>query len=600
MSQKYFYIILFINILSIFSDPNCEEGKNNCLLCNPITNLCHKCDKNIFKPDKNGGCEKNQKCTVGQNYCLVCDEKETLCQDCDEGYFPDEIGGCSNIPNCEVSYWGECLKCIKDFILVGDTIKICKSINSEDFNNCENINTNKGVCEKCAEKYFLNSGDKKCIKTENCYESALGVCTECNPNYYLNKKEDVCKPKKDNLNLFYCKVTLDDEKCEVCEDNYYLDNYGKCVEAKYCRIGNDLFQCESCISGYYLTFNNTCTKDKNCFDGNKNIGICTDCKLDFYLDYKDGKCKSNLEDNDLKFCQKVKNDECIECRPNYYLGEDKKCSTSNHCVESELGKCIECEDDFRLGLDNRCTNITKCIKTYVLSGECIECEDGYYYNKNAKKCQKAEGLFENCRNGNDYYCLSCKDDFYLKKKDYACLSNQEKGQFYMCTESSFYGDLCIGCLPGYFLGLDYKCSNITGCVQSENGDTCLECNNNYCLDLSTQTCINNKKVENEKTSFYYKCSKTDEKGKKCESCITGYSLNEEGICVNDKGCKEKDEDEKECKKCNKNFCLNKEFGCVLTDTKNCLECDDFLDFNKCTKCEKGFELDDDNECVESD
>ena len=170
----------------------------------------------------------------------------------------------------------------------------------------------------------------------------------------------------------------------------------------------------------------------------------------------------------------------------------------------------------------------------------------------------------------------------------------------MCTESSFYGDLCIGCLPGYFLGLDYKCSNITGCVQSENGDTCLECNNNYCLDLPTQNCINNKKVENEKTSFYYKCSKTDEKGKKCESCITGYSLNEEGICVNDKGCKEKDEDEKECKKCNKNFCLNKEFGCVLTDTKNCLECDDFLDFNKCTKCEKGFELDDDNECVESD
>ena len=47
-------------------------------------------------------------------------------------------------------------------------------------------------------------------------------------------------------------------------------------------------------------------------------------------------------------------------------------------------------------------------------------------------------------------------------------------------------------------------------------------------------------------------------------------------------------------------CLNKDFGCVLTDTKNCLECDDFLDFNKCTKCEKGFELDDDNECVESD
>ena len=72
------------------------------------------------------------------------------------------------------------------------------------------------------------------------------------------------------------------------------------------------------------------------------------------------------------------------------------------------------------------------------------------------------------------------------------------------------------------------------------------------------------------------------------------------ICVNDKGCKEKDEDEKECKLCNNNFCLNKDFECVLTDNKNCLECNDFLDFNKCTKCEEGFELDEDNQCVESD
>ena len=61
MSPKNFYIIFLVKILSIFSDPNCEEGKNNCLLCNPITNLCHKCDKNIFKPDKNGGCEKKIK-----------------------------------------------------------------------------------------------------------------------------------------------------------------------------------------------------------------------------------------------------------------------------------------------------------------------------------------------------------------------------------------------------------------------------------------------------------------------------------------------------------------------------------------------------------
>ena len=44
-----------------------------------------------------------------------------------------------------------------------------------------------------------------------------------------------------------------------------------------------------------------------------------------------------------------------------------------------------------------CTNITKCINTYALTDECIECEDGYYYNKNAKKCQEADELLKNVK-----------------------------------------------------------------------------------------------------------------------------------------------------------------------------------------------------------
>ena len=600
MSKQYIFLLILINILSVYSEPKCEEGKNNCVKCNPITNLCLKCDKNVFVPDENGGCENSKKCVVGINYCETCNEKETLCEECDIGYFPDENGGCSNIPNCEVSYRGECLKCIEDFILIGNNIKICKSLNSEDYKNCEKINELNGLCEKCSEDYYLNSGDKKCISIEHCYESSLGVCSECEQSYYLNKKENKCKEKKDNLKLYHCKVTLDDEKCELCEDDYHLDNYGKCVEAIYCRRGNDLFQCESCLSGYYLTYNNTCTNDKNCFDGDKATGICTDCKLDYYIDFKDGKCKSNLEDNEFKFCQKVSNGKCTQCRPNYYLGSDDKCSTSNHCVESDMGECIECEEEYRLGLDKRCTNTEKCTHTYSYKDECEECEDGYYYNVNDKKCIETDKYNEHCKNGNTYNCLNCKEGFYLLHKENICVSNKEKGQFYMCTESSFYGDLCIHCEKDYFLGLDYKCSNITGCVKSENGNKCNECNMYYCLDLPTRNCVNNKIVKSEEKKFYYKCNKTDEDGEECEVCINGYSLNKNGLCVNDKGCKEKDEEEESCKTCNNNFCLNKEFECVATDNKNCLECNDILDFNKCTKCKKGYELDDDNQCAESD
>ena len=600
MSIKSFYLIVLTIILTIYAEPYCEEGKNNCLKCNPITKLCFKCNIDIYIPDKNGGCENSKKCILGDNYCLNCNEEETLCQKCDSGYFPDENGGCSSIPNCEISYKGECLKCKEEFILIGDNkVKICKSINSEDFKNCEKINIIEGTCEKCSENYFLNNGDKKCISIDNCYESSFGICKKCKDNYYLNKRENKCKEKKDNLKLLNCKITFDDEKCELCDDNYYLDDYGKCLEANFCKKGNEELKCERCISGYYLTqFDNTCTTEKNCNYGDKDLGFCTECKYNYYIDFKDGKCKSNLEENEFKFCKKANNDICTECKFDYYLGNDNKCSTSRHCIESDLGKCFLCEDNYRLGIDNICTNITKCISTYAYEDQCIECEDGYYFNNDDKECKIAEGYLENCKNGNNNNCLNCKKNFYLKKKEYVCLNNKESGKFFMCSETSFYGDLCIKCEGNYYLGIDFKCSNITGCIYSENRNKCNECNRYYCLDLPSHNCIDNSKINNEEKKFYYMCNKTNEDGNKCDICINGYSLNENNLCVSDKGCKEYHD--KECNLCNDNYCWNKEFECVETKNKNCLECNDIFDFNKCTKCKDGYKLDEDNICVEID
>ena len=54
-------------------------------------------------------------------------------------------------------------------------------------------------------------------------------------------------------------------------------------------------------------------------------------------------------------------------------------------------------------------------------------------------------------------------------------------------------------------------------------------------------CIDKTKVINEEKMYYYKWNRTNEEGNKCEKCINGYSLNEKGLCANDKGCKEKEE-----------------------------------------------------------
>ena len=202
-----YYFIFFIFIGISIANPHCKENINFCLRCNNVTKLCEKCEKDIFIPDNDGGCEPSQKCILGKGHCLECDESSYLCKICEDKYFPDENGGCSYTDDCEISYQGECLKCKEGLVLVGTNIKICKSLNSDDLKNCDKINTQNGLCNSCKEGFYLTSGDKKCIKIENCEQSSFGLCNKCTLNYYLDKKDGKCKEQK---GLFKnCKQTID-------------------------------------------------------------------------------------------------------------------------------------------------------------------------------------------------------------------------------------------------------------------------------------------------------------------------------------------------------------------------------------------------------
>ena len=597
---KYILFLIILNTLSC--SPSCEEGLNHCSNCNPITKLCIKCDLDVFIPDENGGCSNSKKCKSGTNYCLDCNEEENLCKTCDDGYYPDENGGCSYINNCQLSYRGKCLECKDDYIFVGksDSFQICKSLNSEDLKNCEKINLERGSCEKCKEGYFLNIGDKKCTKTEHCYESQFGLCQLCSRYYYLNKKEDKCISSQEE-NFYNCRESLDGESCDVCNENYYLSKDKKCVNTNYCEEAGN-YKCNKCISGYYLSEeDNICTKEKNCLYGKEDFGICLECKDGYALDFKDGKCKSNEEDNELKYC-KFADGDCKECLKHYYLGEDNKCSFSKNCSESENGICLECVDNYYLGKDNKCTNVKHCIYSDDYF-KCEECEGKYCYNEDENKCFIGEGELENCKFSYfGSWCSKCKDDFYLNQTEFLCRSNSDPDDyFYKCAKTHSGIDMCSDCVKGYYLGYkDHKCSKIDGCLRSENENKCLECNEYHCLDAKTGNCEINFRIENEKKKFYYRCNKTNEEGTACEICLDGYTLSEDGLCVDDIHCEEKDEDDI-CLKCldddNRSYCLNKDFGCVHTFYGNCLECDDLLNLDECTKCDEGFKINDYGKCV---
>ena len=104
-----------------------------------------------------------------------------------------------------------------------------------------------------------------------------------------------------------------------------------------------------------------CTFTENCINGDKDLGMCMTCNDTFYLDGNDYICKTNLEDNEFKFCSKSEKRKCISCEKEYYLGEDFKCSSTKNCSESIFGTCQSCSQDYNLGYDNKCTSYEHCI-----------------------------------------------------------------------------------------------------------------------------------------------------------------------------------------------------------------------------------------------
>ena len=591
MSKIFGWFIFHIFYYFIFSQI-CKENENFCLKCDKSNSFCFRCQYSIFIPDENGGCIGIKKCRKGENYCDECNEDETLCKICEKDYFPDENGACSYINNCELSYNNECIKCKNDYILVGkqDSFKICKSILSTDLKNCKTIDKITGLCEVCQDGYYLSRSDKKCIETENCYESLYGKCLTCDNGYYLNKKEDKCIKKNDEF--FHCKETINGEKCDNCDSNYFLDEEGKCVSTKFCQKSKNS-KCIECLPNYYLTQNGEeCSTEENCFSADKELGICIWCKSNYYLRLSDKKCILNTVNNDYKFCREV-TDKCISCESSYFLGLDNKCTITKNCLESENGICVQCSEGFYLGKDNKCTNYEYCAYSNF-HYDCLECEYGYLWNITNNKCEKWDEKNYGCKiiDENGETCNSCNNDFYLNETDHKCYDNTDNNNYYKC--SLVANNICMKCLPNYFLDKNYKCTTIFNCEISLNENNCEKCLENYCLDRNKKICQYNGEINGEEDKKYFRCAKTNEQGNSCSECEQGLTLNEEGLCINEEDCCEM-EDFK-CVECInkkhplKSSCLNSIFGCVETKDENCYRCDDIFNFNNCTECYDGYIL----------
>ena len=390
-----------------------------------------------------------------------------------------------------------------------------------------------------------------------------------------------------------------------CEEGLFYSQDGKCSSTNFCYKTKADNSCSECIYGYHLsTDRSSCTNDINCKTGDKKTGFCSWCKDDFYLDIKDNKCKSNLDDKNLKYCKIADGNVCIQCDNFYYLAQDKKCSISANCSITNDSLCAKCIDGYYLGLDYKCTNVEKCI--YSSNNQCTECQDGFYYDMHDYLCKEMKDNFMHCKRNAEYdqnQCFVCKYDYYLSQLDYLCYDNTQPGPFYKCQKSNFYGTFCMFCVEDYYIGnIDLNCSKIQGCLMSLNEDTCLKCERYYCLD-NVGNCTDNSYVIDEDKKYYYRCKMLNEDGNKCEICEHSLNTTDDGICYDDYHCI-KDEFG-ECMKCEgenpygyPTYCLNKVFGCIDSFLEHCIRCDDIFELDVCTECEEGYEIDEYGECVE--
>ena len=390
-------------------------------------------------------------------------------------------------------------------------------------------------------------------------------------------------------------------------EDMYLSQDGRYIYTNFCEKTNEENLCIECIEGYYLSNDKlSCIKTQNCETGDNKKGLCKQCKEKYYLDMRDRICKSYLHIKEYKFCKTVIRGVCISCEKNYYLDRFNKCSQSPNCFKAKNNKCTECLEGYHFGLDNICTNIEKCIYTDN-NNECKECEDGYFYDKFYKACNLSTSHFANCKS-NSYYkkekCGVCKNNYYLSQFDYLCYDNTKEGPFYKCQISNFKGDLCQFCIDGYILGkTDFKCTKIEGCIKSQNENTCLECDDGYCLDNVGKCIINYEDIEDRKM-FYYRCKLLEKSEDKCKICENNIIPNKEGICYDDIHCDNKDKNGV-CQKCQKenpygynSYCLNKFVGCVDSFLKNCIKCDNIFNLDICTECEEGYSIDEEGKCVQ--
>ncbi|KAL4470429.1 hypothetical protein ABPG74_012040 [Tetrahymena malaccensis] len=418
--------------------PNCNKCDNYaiCQDCGNDTHIkndksCGNCDINEFANDKN-------ECSPCHSDCYSCiGSKETDCKKCkDENLFINKYSKCGVCDSNQYNDQVRCQDCHRD----------CKKCNGGKNTDCSECNdSSKYFCNKeDLNKFYIKNGiELKCLKSclkchENCstcfgegknqcmtcsvgiLQKDLSCSKDCNEGEYFDEITKSCQDCHSSCKSCFGK---ENNQCIECsDDKAFLDQFNTCVydcgegykknlKTKKCQQclyqknpDNTMVCVLECLDNQFIDpLTRYCTNCENNCSKCTSLTYCTDCVQGMHFSTKD-------------------QESCRVCESNEYVTD------YNVCEVCPFLNCLQCNK-------RQCT---KCMYKFLVNdktGLCI-----YDKRYDSYECEGVSREDDSCQQEIDFIN---KSDLFMKTTQYASLSLQAVGSFYIGLGSFAQGSILI-------------------------------------------------------------------------------------------------------------------------------------------------------------
>ncbi|WAR18067.1 PTPRV-like protein [Mya arenaria] len=236
------------------------------------------------------------------------------------------------------------------------------------------------ACTSCKPGFFGSVCERKCSEScESCSE--MGQCLTCKTGNTHPDRQCLCQKNM-------CSTP---DSCDQCVSDEYYPDSGSCCpcsllqHCKSCRVTSNITKCIACEEGFYPNEIGECINcSLICIAGQCN-SLTGECLIGCASNYWGQLCERECKDS-CNTCNRS-NGECFECASKLTYGLNCNINCSETCVDKECyisGKCINgcLENNFGEMCDNECDKIcisngngTRCSSE---SGKCLHgCTPGY-------------------------------------------------------------------------------------------------------------------------------------------------------------------------------------------------------------------------------